>query len=628
MTSPYDETLQLDARSPETPAEKSTYPVGACLGDYRVMSVLGGPGLSGMGVVYVLEKSSGGWVAAKTFQHHVAKEFSLIRRFMREARTWLLLGSHPYIVRAIALEIIDALPMLIMEYVAPGRSGGSLDSRIARGPLPPGEVARLALQCCDALSHAAAAVPGFVHRDLKPENLLLDEYDNIKMTDFGLVRCLTCDDPIDPADPVVMADGLTNAGSIMGTPAYMAPEQFTDPESVDARADVYALGCCLYEALSGQTVFPTEGKSGVELFMKLRAKHLSQDPIPLQAYGVECPDAFCDVIMRCLAKDPADRWSSAEELRHALFEAARDWRRVPEEPMREALHTAAAVAENVRALNLLDGYERAISHRSLREHFHESPYAFHLALSSFFHVDGNEDEEARQLERAVRAAGPQSGYEAVRRLAEVQLRAGHVASAYALLKTYLDRNPDGVSHVIEPYIEVLIRRGDFDCAIDTLQPFVERRRGKRMLADVYKAAGREVEYKRTLLTLFGQSIDALSQKVQEIEAGQTVGVDDAGDIDVLCGVIDSLLPESSCARFRTLIPAPWPHLDIDHDLGPDLAYISWAAGELAACNGEIEPDESGRYAKLAEMLNHPVRFERFIHRDEHWIWQQPSGILG
>jgi serine/threonine-protein kinase len=197
-----------------------------------------------------------------------------------------------------------------MEYL----DGPTLEELVRQaGPLPPGRVVYLLRQLCGALSEAHAA--GLVHRDLKPGNVIVatlgGQRDGAKLLDFGLVQDLSAD-----------VDGqVSRAGTILGTPAYMSPEQAAGESAVDARGDVYGLGAVAFFALTGRP--PFLGKT----LGQLLAAHRSEPPPPLTNFRPDVPPDLSAVIARCLAKEPADRFPSAAAFDRALGECrcAADW---------------------------------------------------------------------------------------------------------------------------------------------------------------------------------------------------------------------------------------------------------------------------------------------------------------
>ncbi|MCL4691999.1 MAG: protein kinase [Candidatus Hydrogenedentes bacterium] len=543
-------------------------------GVYRVLNVKGGPGVSGMGVVYIVEMDEGRF-AAKTFQHQFSQNLPLVERFLRESRTWLLTGFHPNIVHAYFIDIIDAAPYLFMEYVESADSGNlSLADYLKSGCIDMPDAVRLGIQCCDGMIHAVSAVPGLVHRDLKPENLLIARDGTLKITDFGLVRCNISEDiPFTRLDELSDRTELTQAGTTFGTPAYMAPEQFLEAATVGEAADIYAFGCCFYEAISGNRLFTIRAGTALEHLMALREFHQHEPPIPLLERVEDCPQDLNRVIMRCLEKRPEDRWSSFRELRDELIfiyeNAFSATYRIP----RKEHESAREVARQIRSLTLLDGYQRAVRLRNLREHQEASPYAFHLALASYFLATGETDEERRQLEKALRVREPGQGYEAVRRLAELHLDAGESDQAENVLNLSLAEDPSKLERYLEPLVRLLTMRGNFADAKRIVSNFPPGRRTEALLAHVYQAAGQTED----LAALYRRQVDelvcAIRQNISEVTAGDRVGWEHQEDPGVLHDVMRELAPDCSLEPLDRTEHAVWPDLDAYPDFSVPMAWL-------------------------------------------------------
>jgi eukaryotic-like serine/threonine-protein kinase len=269
-------------------------------GKYRIDRVIGE---GGMGVVLAAEhRALGRAVAIKLL--HVEADDELIARFQREARVAASLAS----VHVPQVFDIDRLPSgepyLVMELLH-GLDLAQLLERRKR--LAAEEAVDYLLQACEALARAEGQ--GIVHRDLKPANLFLASTGGggavVKVLDFGLAKLAA---ELDSPQHVA----LTRTGSFFGSPAYMSPEQWMSPKSADARSDVWSLGCILYELLTGQV--PFGGSNLGDLF---RAALEARPPSP-RALGVEIPPMLDALIMRCLEKEPARRYSGATELGQAL----------------------------------------------------------------------------------------------------------------------------------------------------------------------------------------------------------------------------------------------------------------------------------------------------------------------
>ena len=246
-------------------------------------------------------------VAIKRLFASLADDPVFQKRFFREARMAANL-SHPNLVGVYDVGEDDGVPYIVMEYV----EGETLAELMARtGAMDPERAVDLLLQVCAGLEHAHAA--GLVHRDIKPQNLLVGSDGIVKIADFGIARTLN-------------ATQLTQAGTVLGTAAYLAPEQAAG-ERVTAAADLYSVGAVGYQLLSGR--LPYEVESLVDLAVKQR-----QEPAPLD--GV--PPPLGSVIVRCLAFAPGDRPRSAAALAHELAQASPE---PPTEPLPRAQVTAA-----------------------------------------------------------------------------------------------------------------------------------------------------------------------------------------------------------------------------------------------------------------------------------------------
>ncbi|HTJ84862.1 MAG TPA: serine/threonine-protein kinase [Polyangiaceae bacterium] len=274
--------------------------IGRVLGDrYRILERIGA---GGMGQVYRAAHTRIACIfAIKVVWGDLAYDPQMQVRFIREAETASCLQSR-YIVRVNDFGGDDnSLPYLVMEHL----DGPILHDVIVReGPLAPARAARIAERIARGLAHAHSR--GVVHRDLKPENVLLvrddDEPDVCKLLDFGIAR-------------LEDAERLTAGGVVVGTPLYMAPEQFTGA-AVDGRTDLYALGCVLHEMLSGKPPFDAQR------IEDLTKAHLTEEPPRLSRPGAIVSPALEAIVRRLMAKRPEDRFASAREVAQALARAA------------------------------------------------------------------------------------------------------------------------------------------------------------------------------------------------------------------------------------------------------------------------------------------------------------------
>ncbi|HEY2541878.1 MAG TPA: Stk1 family PASTA domain-containing Ser/Thr kinase [Gaiellaceae bacterium] len=263
-------------------------------GRYQIVRKIGA---GGMANVYLAEDQElGRRVAIKILNDRHANDEQFVERFRREAKNAAAL-SHPNIVSIYDRGEAEGTYYIAMEYL----DGRTLKELIlSRGDAPIAVVVEYARQILSALRFAHRH--GIVHRDIKPHNVLVDGEGRVKVTDFGIARAGTSQ--------------MTEAGSIVGTAQYLSPEQARGAD-VDQRSDLYSLGVLMYEMLTGEV--PFSGDTPVEIAMK----HLSQTPAPPSTKRHDVPRELDMVVMRALAKDPDDRYQSADEMEADLDRVAR-----------------------------------------------------------------------------------------------------------------------------------------------------------------------------------------------------------------------------------------------------------------------------------------------------------------
>ena len=264
-------------------------------GSYTLERELGGGGMSKVFVAH--EHSLGRTVVVKLLSPELAAAMSATR-FEREIRVAASL-QQANIVPVLTTGTAEGLPYYTMPYV----EGESLRARLGRGPLAIGEAVSILRDVSRALAYAHEH--GVVHRDIKPDNVLLSGHTAV-VTDFGIAKAIAA-----AADGALGAT-LTQLGTAVGTPTYMAPEQAAGDPSTDHRADIYAFGCMAYELLAGQPPFPGLAPH------KLLVAHMGETPKPVAELRPDCPPALAALVMQCLAKDPASRPASATELLQRL----------------------------------------------------------------------------------------------------------------------------------------------------------------------------------------------------------------------------------------------------------------------------------------------------------------------
>jgi eukaryotic-like serine/threonine-protein kinase len=268
---------------------------------------------SSLGTAYTIERELGGGGMSRTY---VAMEQALSRRVVVKVlspelaagvsvdrfRREIMLAAklqHPHIVPVLSSGDADGLPWFTMPYV----EGESLRARLSRGPLGVGEITGILRDVARALEFAHAR--GVVHRDIKPDNVLLAG-SSATVTDFGIAKAITA------ARTGPEGATLTMAGTSIGSPAYMAPEQAAGDPNIDHRSDIYAFGCMAYELLAGRP--PFIGSSPA----KLLGAHLAEAPHDVREFRADAPPALADLVMRCLQKDPDHRPSQASDLVRVL----------------------------------------------------------------------------------------------------------------------------------------------------------------------------------------------------------------------------------------------------------------------------------------------------------------------
>jgi eukaryotic-like serine/threonine-protein kinase len=261
--------------------------IGKTLGHYRVIQELG---RGGMGEVYVADDLNlNRKVALKFLPDTFAGDSERMARFEREAKLLASL-NHPNIAAIYGLEQAEGKRFIVMELV----EGESLAQRLSKGALPIEEALQLCRQIADGLE--AAHEKGVIHRDLKPANVMITEGDKVKILDFGLAKALSGETQnVNASQSPTITEAMTQPGVILGTAAYMSPEQ-AKGKAVDKRADIWAFGCILYECLTGKRVF--EGDTVTETLAAVLTREPEWDKVPASVHPL---------LLRCLEKDSKKR---------------------------------------------------------------------------------------------------------------------------------------------------------------------------------------------------------------------------------------------------------------------------------------------------------------------------------
>jgi serine/threonine protein kinase len=293
---------------------------GLTLGPFQLQAPLG---RGGMGMVYLaLDPRSGQHVALKILSPRKARaEERHLARFQREIELSRRV-THPNVALTVDAGVIRGVHYIALEYI-PGQTLYRLVSQ--GGPLPVPRAARLFAEVASALAHAHSL--GLVHRDLKPSNIMVTPHDHAKVLDLGLAFSI--------GEQVVDPEVTGGKGYVLGSIDYMSPEQTIDASAVDARADLYSLGCCLYFALTGRPPFPTGSMRD-----KVHA-HRNTEPTLVQNRNPDIPGAFAALVHRLLAKDPAQRFGSAGEVEAALQAWCQSWNGTPVETQGDSVFQEA-----------------------------------------------------------------------------------------------------------------------------------------------------------------------------------------------------------------------------------------------------------------------------------------------
>jgi serine/threonine protein kinase/Tol biopolymer transport system component len=342
---------------------------GTKLGPYEIVAPLGA---GGMGEVYrARDTRLDRTIAIKVLASHLSSSPELKQRFEREAKSISAL-NHPHICHLYDVGSQDGIDYLVMEFL----EGETLAERLRQGALPLKETLKVGIEVSEALEVAHRA--GITHRDLKPGNIMLTK-SGAKLMDFGLAKATAAGLAAGVANAPLLSAArttsgpspmspLTSVGEVIGTIQYMSPEQI-EGKKADARSDLFALGAVLYEMATGKRAFA--GKSQISVASAI----LEKDPEPISATQPLTPPAFEHVVLRCLIKDPDERWQTARDLAGELKWIAEGVRltKAPEPVPRHRERLAWGLAALCIALLIWLGFTQLRSTRS--------PERQHLRLS-------------------------------------------------------------------------------------------------------------------------------------------------------------------------------------------------------------------------------------------------------
>jgi formylglycine-generating enzyme required for sulfatase activity/predicted Ser/Thr protein kinase len=269
---------------------------GKRLGQYKIVAPLGEGGMAAVYKAY--QQSMDRYVALKILPQHFAADPEFVGRFEQEARVIAKL-QHVHILPVHDYGTAEGYTYIVMPFVETGTLGEILHGE----PLPMDRIRKIISQVSRALHHAHSQ--GMVHRDVKPTNILIDQDGNCLLTDFGITKV------------VEGTTQFTQTGAILGTPAYMSPEQIKG-EVLDGRSDIYSLGIILYEMATGRAPYRAETPPAIFV------KHLHDPLPPPRTYNPDLPESVERVILKALAKDPQERFDTAIELTSAFDQATRE----------------------------------------------------------------------------------------------------------------------------------------------------------------------------------------------------------------------------------------------------------------------------------------------------------------
>jgi serine/threonine protein kinase len=344
------------------------------LDGYQVLDVKVG----GMGQVFICKDlHSNKKVAIKQLREDLLANENARRRFIRECHVWIMLGKFINIVEAKRIHLWQFnQPLLVLEYV-----NSTLRDRLNSGTIETSLALKFAIEICDAMNYTTMRIPAFVHRDLKPENILINPNNVAKVSDFGLAHIK---EELISAKPELFRGNnlqgkdkpenekyrLTQFNDLLGTPYYMAPEQIIRSYEITTQSDIYAVGCIVYEMLTGDLLF---GRKRANDYLE---SHLKEIPVKPSKHKQDISKGIDEIILTCLEKDPKSRYPDFQTLRKAFaFEMQKSFNQIIEVPpipsydperllsAMQGLRKMGALEDALKIYNTLEsvGYDSSIS---------------------------------------------------------------------------------------------------------------------------------------------------------------------------------------------------------------------------------------------------------------------------
>lgn len=292
------------------PTERKEWKEGMVIEEkYTIQEIKKG----GMGIIFIVfDTENAKFYAVKTFQERFIWNDRIIKQFVKEAEIWINLDKHPHIVKAELVKIIEGKPYIFLEYI----TGIDLETIIENERLHLGTSLALGIQFCEGMSYAYRKL-GLIHRDIKPSNCFISKDGLLKITDFGLGKIFD-ESPIG-GEPLSIQNRRhfkdiksSSSSALIGTLPFMAPELFYDLNASSIRSDIYSTGVMFYMMLTGKNPFYHEDPT------ELIIRHLEMVPIPPYELNSEVPVALSELVLKCLNKNPENRYSSFEEIKSEL----------------------------------------------------------------------------------------------------------------------------------------------------------------------------------------------------------------------------------------------------------------------------------------------------------------------